>query len=203
MSVITNNIQPASGQALTIKDEGGTASITIQTDGDLTLAENTYLGSGKGIYFDGQTGSANHLSDYETGSWTPTYGGVGGDPSGVGYSLNTGVYTKIGDTVHCQVTMVTSSISSVGSGNVKINGLPFTARSSNELDSIFATYAYSWGSNNNPIIGRVQYNQSFITLHKFNTGATATTGTHYAVDAATMVTSASTNVVKGSFTYKI
>ena len=42
MTTISQNvIQPASGQALTIKDEGGTASITVQTDGDLTLAENT------------------------------------------------------------------------------------------------------------------------------------------------------------------
>ena len=161
------------------------------------------VGARSGIV--GSTTDSTQL-DYEEGSWTPTYGGTGSNPSGIGYAINTGTYTKIGDTVHCQVTMVTTATTptwTTGTGTVMINGLPFTARSSNELDSIFATYAYSWGSNNNPIIGRVQYNQSFITLHKFNTGATATTGTHYAVDAATMVTSASTNVVKGSFTYKI
>ena len=35
-----NNIQPTSGQALTIKDEGGTASITVATNGEATFAEN-------------------------------------------------------------------------------------------------------------------------------------------------------------------
>ena len=37
-SITSNNIQPASGQALTIKDEGGTASITVATNGNLTFA---------------------------------------------------------------------------------------------------------------------------------------------------------------------
>jgi hypothetical protein len=53
MSVITNNtIQPSSGQPLTIKDEGGTASITVATNGEATFAENIIVGTaGKGIDF--------------------------------------------------------------------------------------------------------------------------------------------------------
>ena len=101
MTVVTNNtIQPSSGQALTIKDEGGTASITVQTDGDITLAENAYLGSGKGIYFDGQTGSANQLSDYETGTWSPTITGQT-NPTSVTTTFTNGAYTKIGRLVIC------------------------------------------------------------------------------------------------------
>ena len=161
------------------------------------------VGARSGIV--GSTTDSTQL-DYEEGSWTPTYGGTGSNPSGIGYAINTGTYTKIGDTVHCQVTMQTTATTptwTTGTGTVMINGLPFTARSSNELDSIFATYAYAWGNNNNPIIGRVIYNQSYLTLHKFGSNITATTGTHYGVDAGTMPTSASTNVLKGSFTYKI
>ena len=154
----------------------------------------------------GRTGSKSGVVgeteiDYEEGTWTPTWGATGSNPSSVNYNRNTGTYTKIGDTVHCQVTMETASLTQ-GSGTVLITGLPFTARNTNELDSIFATYAYSWGTNNAPIIGRVIYNQSYLSLHKFNTGSAATTGTHYAVDAGTQPTSAG-SVLKGSFTYKI
>ena len=118
-SITSNNIQPASGQSLTIKDEGGTASITVQTDGDLTLAENAYLGSGKGIFFDGQTTSANQLSDYEEGTWSPSING--GTPQ-----YSTGKYTKIGRCVYFIYYSGNSTLTAVGS---TISGLPFTTGS--------------------------------------------------------------------------
>ena len=127
MSLVqANNIQPASGQALTIKDEGGNASITIQTDGDLTLAENAYLGSGKGIYFDGQTGTANQLSDYETGTWTPTLiGDNGGEIASYDSNGQKGAYTKIGRqvTVHLYIKVTSNS---GPSGTFAVGNLPFT-----------------------------------------------------------------------------
>ena len=125
MSVITNNtIQPSSGQALTIKDEGGTASITVQTDGDLTLAENAYLGSGKGIYFDGQTTSENFLDDYEEGTWT---GKIRfGSSSGTSNGSATGVYTKIGRNVTVSI-QITLDNATNGSGQVYLTGLPFNS----------------------------------------------------------------------------
>tara|TARA_R100000353_G_scaffold17299_2_gene16291 strand:- start:5131 stop:5733 length:603 start_codon:yes stop_codon:yes gene_type:complete len=122
-SITSNNIQPASGQSLTIKDEGGTASITVQTDGDLTLAENAYLGSGKGIYFDGQTTSANQLSDYEEGTYTVTASmSTSGSVSLATYT--TGAYTKIGRTVHIHGFIKIGSVSSA-LGVLKFS-LPFT-----------------------------------------------------------------------------
>jgi hypothetical protein len=126
MSVITNNtIQPSSGQALTIKDEGGTASITVQTDGDLTLAENAYLGSGKGIYFDGQTTSANFLDDYETGTWSPII--TNGSHNATGYTNQDGSYTRIGKVVLIYFDIKVSNFGSISSGSVEIGGLPFNA----------------------------------------------------------------------------
>jgi hypothetical protein len=123
MTTISQNvIQPASGQALTIKDEGGTASITIQTDGDLTLAENAYLGSGKGIYFDGQTTSANFLDDYEEGTWTPVVTRTSSNPTGT--PSTDAVYTKIGDTVTVVGYIILNGFSG-GSGQWRCT-LPFT-----------------------------------------------------------------------------
>ena len=76
MSVVTKDtIQPSSGQALTIKDEGGTASITVATNGEATFAENVILTANKGLSFQNHsvtsvtgassTTSNNILDDYE------------------------------------------------------------------------------------------------------------------------------------------
>ena len=80
-----NNIQPISGQALTIKDEGGTASITVATNGEATFAENIIVGTaGKGIDFSnatdhttGESSVGSVLDDYEEGTWTPTLNNSG------------------------------------------------------------------------------------------------------------------------------
>ena len=113
MSVITNNtIQPSSGQALTIKDEGGTASITVATNGEATFAENIILTANKGLSFQNHsvssatgassTTSDNVLDDYEEGSWTPVYevasGTAGSGATGAIY----GFYRKIGNLVFVQ-----------------------------------------------------------------------------------------------------
>jgi hypothetical protein len=67
---------------------------------------------------------ANTLDDYEEGTWTPTVGGSAGNPT-VTYVAQIGKYVKIGRVVHifCQLRL---SASSGGSGNLLINGLPFT-----------------------------------------------------------------------------
>ena len=107
MSVITNNtIQPSSGQSLTIKDEGGTASITVATNGEATFAENLKITNGKGIDFTSvasggnYTADSNLLDDYEYGDFEIV---LRGSNSG---TLNThayqkyGTYTRIGSLVH-------------------------------------------------------------------------------------------------------
>lgn len=96
-----NTIQPASGQALTIKDEGGTASITVATNGEATFAENIIVGTaGKGIDFsnatDQLTGESNVgsvLDDYEEGTWTPTLNNSGSA------TVSAAKYRKVGNMV--------------------------------------------------------------------------------------------------------
>ena len=131
MSVITNNIQPASGQALTIKDEGGTASITVATNGEATFAENIIIGTaGKGITFqdtdatnDSSTNNeAYTLDSYETGTFTP----VARDESGSANKY--GTYTKIGNVCHFKIHINTMGCSN-GSNEFNITGLPFTSES--------------------------------------------------------------------------
>ena len=116
----TNNIQPTSGQALTIKDEGGTASITVATNGEATFAENIKVTNGKGIDFSavstsGSGSTSAVLDDYEEGTWTPAGSNVDGA---------VGTYTKIGNMVFCQGWFRASG----GTTAATITGLPFTSQ---------------------------------------------------------------------------
>ena len=107
-------------------------SITTPTlVGDATLSTgNLVIGtSGKGIDFSATagTGTSELLADYEEGDWTPSFTfGTAGNLTIV-YSSQVGRYTKIGRTVHVEMTMATTTFThTTASGNATINGLPFT-----------------------------------------------------------------------------
>ena len=131
MSVITNNtIQPSSGQALTIKDEGGTASITVATNGEATFAENIIVGTaGKGITFGGDPDTRvsspsvgdRTLYDYEEGNWTATLTPNTG--SLTTSTVNHATYTKIGRLVTLTMKFNISDKGSA-SGGLNISGIP-------------------------------------------------------------------------------
>ena len=132
MSVITNNtIQPSSGQALTIKDEGGTASITVATNGEATFAENIKITANKGINFSAYgsedsesatTVSSNLLDDYEEGTWTLTVTPTGGTITT--QSNHYGFYQKIGNYVTLEFGFKIDDAGSAN-GNYRVQGLPF------------------------------------------------------------------------------
>ena len=146
-----NNIQPTSGQALTIKDEGGTASITVATNGEATFAENIIIGTaGKGITFSSTntpaqqsgTGTDNTLDDYEYGTFDATCSN-----SVTLHSNNNRLsYLKIGRqvTVSGQVRVNSDNSNS----DFQINNLPFVCMGSGavENDSFFvgACRVYGW-----------------------------------------------------------
>jgi len=67
---------------------------------------------------------ANTLDDYEEGSWTPTYGAQGSDPTVTYGTHRSASYIKIGKMVYFQMSISTESVSG-GSGSVVIRGWPF------------------------------------------------------------------------------
>ncbi len=68
---------------------------------------------------------ANTLDDYEEGSWTPTIvSSGGGTPT---YTVQTGLYTKVGNTVFCEGRVTISAFGSLAAGTITIASLPFTA----------------------------------------------------------------------------
>ena len=174
MTVGTNNtIQPSSGQALTIKDEGGTASITVATNGEATFAENIILTANKGLSFQNHsvssatgassTTSDNVLDDYEEGTWTPNPKGA--TTAGT-YSVQyrSAMYRKVGNVVHCDATIYVTSFT--GAGDFQVDGLPFNVGSSSPgalvltqwNASPFATYA----SDNQQVVGLAPANNDYI-----------------------------------------
>lgn len=108
----TNNMMYASNSLGNARDNAvdlGASSVRFK---DLYLGGGAYIGG---------TGAANKLSDYETGTWTPT---AAQGASSITIGAGTPVYVKIGSFVHVQVYVTGSSGSN--SSQLWIGGLPFT-----------------------------------------------------------------------------
>ncbi len=124
-SILSNgsNLQINGTGALELQ-ENGTTRAYVESTGFHPWANNTYdIGTSsarwKDLYLSGGayiggTGAANHLDDYEEGTWTPTHGG--NNMTGTAY------YRKIGSAVmlHFDITSAAGS-----SASTRIGGLPF------------------------------------------------------------------------------
>ena len=93
-----------------------------------------------GLTFNGDTSSANALSDYEQGTWSPTMTGA------TIATQQCAKYTKIGNVVYIQMYITLSSGS--GSSALYIGGLPFTVSSDSNYSS-FASGRIGAGTYNN------------------------------------------------------
>ena len=152
------------------------------SDGGIDLGQATrrfqdlYLSGG--VYLGGTT-STNYLDDYEEGTFTPTFTSSGGTLS-VGYSAQTGRYTKIGRMVHVTVDIQASGAQSGGTGDVLVSGLPFNFKSTPQLHPGSVGFSNNWGSDRAPshISGEASSNSArlrrFATLSEVNTGVLAT-----------------------------
>jgi len=105
-------------------------SITTPTIiGDATLSTgNLVVSNGKGIDFSATpgTGTSELLDDYETGTWTPVCARSTGGAITAVYELQTGKYTKVGNLVTVSAFISITSISSQGSDENRVTGLPYT-----------------------------------------------------------------------------
>jgi hypothetical protein len=112
--------------------------------------KNLYLGGG--VYLGG-TGSANHLDDYEEGTWTPT-GFTGG-------TLYNATYTKVGRLVTANMYVNATTFNSSVMG-----GLPFT--------SITGWQAGTLGLNNSTNANNCEVSTASTNI-TFRQGATSVT----------------------------
>ena len=94
----------------------------VKIDNGLRIIANGIV-LGNGVTF----AAANHLQNYEEGTWTPTLFGTTtvGTPT---YDFQDGTYTRIGNQVHIQFRLgITAKGGMVGS--IRIGGLPFNTAS--------------------------------------------------------------------------
>jgi len=88
-----------------------------------------------GIKFNGDTGAANALSDYEEGDFTATMTPQGSGSMTLASDVRKLSYTKIGRMVHIYGRIRLDSVSSP-SGTVLLGGLPFTQTGLPEQSSL-------------------------------------------------------------------
>jgi len=161
----------ASGQNLSFASVQRSGATNVENT-RLTLTSDAYVrlaaGTG-GIQFDGDTAAANALDDYEEGTFTPTI--VGASTAGTGtYSTQVGRYTKVGRQVHCTGTLIWTAHD--GTGNMRIEGLPFPSLNVSEL---FNAAVFAYVSNltmpaDSILMGEMANNTTRINLRSVVTG---------------------------------
>jgi hypothetical protein len=123
---VLNAIPAVSGAVNSAYLSANLSLVTPSVTTTLGVGGATAAASGAGITFPASQSAstdANTLDDYEEGTWTPTLGASSSNPTAT-YSANVGRYTKIGRLVNIQLYIETTARSG-GSGDVRINGLPF------------------------------------------------------------------------------
>ena len=127
---ISDNVGAIKGGSRSIlpsSNTGGTQNGTMDLGGSSDRFRDLYLSGG--VYLGG-TGSANHLDDYEEGTWTP----VIADASSAGNTSSTtatsATYTKVGNLVTIQMNIQNIDTTGMTSANdIFIRGLPFAVKS--------------------------------------------------------------------------
>ena len=88
------------------------------------------------------TGSANALTDYEEGTWTPAFSLASGAVGS--YSYQYGKYIKIGKICYC--TFRVQADDGNGDGATKISGLPFASADDGQQQYVGQYYYYAPGA---------------------------------------------------------
>jgi hypothetical protein len=112
-----NSMYPISDPAA-----GTLSSGIVDLGAALATFKDAYLSGG--VYLGGTAG-ANKLDDFETGSFTPYFTSSGATPS-LTYTTQGGTYVKVGNLVTIWIKLRINNISSYGTGNLRVAGLPFT-----------------------------------------------------------------------------
>ena len=131
----------------------------------LGVGNATPASTGAGISFpatQSASSDANTLDDYEEGTWTPTIA-FGGGTTGITYSQQVGIYTKIGRMVHVSGYVYLSSKGS-STGSATLTNFPFAgANIANLYQSAMQGY-YSQLATGQGVIFDMAANGSLVTL---------------------------------------
>ena len=136
-----------------------------------------------GVYLGG-TGAANYLDDYEEGTWTPSASSANGDAV-VSTTIESATYTKVGNLVNvrCYITL---TVTSVGTGNARITGLPFT--NNGYYTPFTSTHETFAGSTGQGWVAPTSTRLEFLNANSTSTLSISGTGTKYAMISLTYKT---------------
>lgn len=112
-----------------------TTSASLQTDGGIASVKQIIAGGGILL---GGTAAANLINDAETGTFNPTVQDTSfSDAEGQTYSTQSGTYSKIGDLVHIEFTLVVTSLGTLtAASQAFIGNLPFVTNAINAVPLI-------------------------------------------------------------------
>ena len=143
--------------------EGALSDNTVTLGDDSRRFKDLYLSGG--VYLGG-TGSANFLSDYETGTWTPSFNTI----IGATYTSQIGYYTKVGDVVTFHMRLRWSAGTSI-SGSV--GGLPFAVKASAlmyPMCSVWNNAGLTYGSGRTAPVAYPTVSTSNISIESLGSG---------------------------------
>lgn len=150
----------------------------------------TASASGSGISFpatQSASSDANTLDDYEEGTFTPTLQGSSTNPT-VTYSVQTGSYTKVGNTVTVFIRLQTTAVTG-GSGGVRISGLPFATNGTYRNGGAIGYVSnVTFGAGYTQIGLYTNVNNAFLTFTVSGTGIGATEPQMSAIGAGLDIT---------------
>jgi len=171
-------LQPTSSKEIILNDQGGTASLTVDTANQRVSINNGNIAfsTGKGIDFSNQASPAagmtsELLDSYEEGTWTAS---ITDGTNDMTMQNETGYYTKIGNIVTITGYFNITSVASA-SGDVRISGLPYNCTNAiPAYASVCVGYgsALNLGSAGQNVSGYISQNNDYIKLYVWD----ATTG---------------------------
>jgi hypothetical protein len=132
----------------------------------------TAAASGAGITFPATmsaSSNANTLDDYEEGTFTPSFLRSTTNPT-LTYDQQDGFYTKIGNFVFFAIRLGVNTVSSQGSADLWVGGLPFAPATSAAGD---VGLAYAWDAGSN-VIGAKWFTsagQTYLIIYKDDNAA--------------------------------
>ena len=124
----SNGILIGSGNVVPSTNTGAISDNALDLGASNRRWQDLYLGGN--IYLGG-TGSANALTDYEEGTFTPTAEFAASQPT-AGNTTGVGSYTKVGNMVTVWGTVENFNVTGA-SGDLRVRNLPFTSTSDASL----------------------------------------------------------------------
>jgi hypothetical protein len=152
-----------------------------QSDNDTNIGYPTqrfkdiYLSGG--VYLGGAV-AANLLDDYEEGTWTPILSFAGGT-TGISYGQQSGTYTKIGNIVCANFTIVLNSKGS-SSGAAVVSALPYAVEFANHAFFIYSDRVTTTGG---VVAGYISSGTSIAVYNQVSGGNSQLTNTAFANDS--------------------